>query len=59
MPNRGKAVDAIASIMDRKTKGPFIIALAYQYICLPIISIIPILPSIEPALLFIQQPKLI
>ena len=59
MPNKGKPTDVLAGITDRKTKGPFMIALAYQNRAKPIIGTVPILPPIQTPPLFIQPPKVI
>ena len=45
--------------MDKKTKGPFMIALAYQCRSKPIIGLVPILPRIETPPLFIQPPNVV
>ena len=57
--NKDKPVNVQAGIIDRKTKGPFMIALAHQNRSKPIIGIVPTLPPIQIPPIFIQPPKLL
>ena len=57
--NKGKPVDVNAGIMDRNTKGPFMIVLAHQNRSKPNIGIVPTLPPIQIPPLFIQPPKVV
>ena len=59
IPNKGKPVDAQAGIMNRKTKGLFMIALAHQNRSKSTIGTIPTLPPIQIPPIFIQPPKVV
>ena len=59
MPNKGNPVLIRAGVTDQKTKGPLLIALAYQYKNQPIIGTIPVQPEIVTPPLFILPPKIV
>jgi len=59
LPNKGYPNDVRAGNVDKKTKGPLLIELAYNCRALPIIGTVPVLPEIEIAPLLILPPKVI
>ena len=59
MPNKGNPALIRAGVTDQKTKGPLMLALAYQYKNQPIIGTIPVQPEIVTPPLFILPPKIV
>lgn len=59
LPNKGTSQGIWSEIIDRKTRGPFIIGFAYNYRAEPIIGTVPESPEINTPPLFIQHPKVI
>ena len=57
MPSKGKPAHIRAGMTDKKTKGPLMLALAYQFRNHPIIGTVPVVPTITTPPLFIQPPK--
>ena len=59
MPNKGKPNDIMAGLLDKKTQGSYMIALAYMNRCKPVIDLVPVLTPIQKTSLFIRPPKVI
>ena len=59
LPNKGKPSQVRAGVTDAKTKGPLMIALAYQIRLQQITGVVPNLPPIKQAPLFILPPTVI